>query len=294
MEMQQLRYFMETAKNEHVTKSAEILHIAQPALTQAIHKLEDELEVPLFSPDGRNIKLTRYGEFFYKKLLPVMAELEKIPAELKTMAELEDSTIHLNVLAASNLITDAIIDYKKRNRKTRIQLDQNSTEFYDICVTTTISHRTTAREKDSAFACSEKIFLAVPDTPRFSRRTSITLKEVKDEHFIALSGSRQLRSICDRYCEKAGIRPRIVFESDSPAAVKNTIGANLGIGFWPQYSWGRLDSRKVRLLEITEPTCKRDIVITYKENKRDRTQVERFFRFLTAYVAEKEKASRAP
>lgn len=113
MELNQIKYFLEVAKNEHVTKSAENLHVAQPALTQSIHKLEEELEIPLFKHDGRNIKLTTYGQWLYKKLTPIVKEIDEIPEQLKTMANLEDSTIHLNILAASTLITNAIIEYKK-------------------------------------------------------------------------------------------------------------------------------------------------------------------------------------
>ena len=40
MELNQLKYFLEVAKRQHVTKSAEKLHIAQPALTKSIHRLE--------------------------------------------------------------------------------------------------------------------------------------------------------------------------------------------------------------------------------------------------------------
>ena len=49
MELTQLKYFLEVARTQHVTKSAETLNVAQPALTQAIHRLEKELDVPLFA-----------------------------------------------------------------------------------------------------------------------------------------------------------------------------------------------------------------------------------------------------
>ena len=62
MELTQLRYFLEVARNEHMTKSAEKLHIAQPSLTKTIHNLEDELGVPLFVPNGRNIVLSEYAD----------------------------------------------------------------------------------------------------------------------------------------------------------------------------------------------------------------------------------------
>ena len=63
MEINQMRYFLEVASTQHVTRSAERLHIAQPALSKAIHNLEQELGVPLLpqrdgtlcSPNTENI-----------------------------------------------------------------------------------------------------------------------------------------------------------------------------------------------------------------------------------------------
>ena len=74
-----MKYFLEVAASQHVTRSAEKLHIAQPALTQAIHRLEKELDVPLFVSRGRNIVLTEYGKFLQKKLTPLLEELDEIP-----------------------------------------------------------------------------------------------------------------------------------------------------------------------------------------------------------------------
>ena len=56
MELTHLKYFLEVARTEHVTQSAKTLCIVQPALTHALHKLEDELGVKLFKTQGRNIK----------------------------------------------------------------------------------------------------------------------------------------------------------------------------------------------------------------------------------------------
>ena len=62
MEITQIRYFLDAAQTQHITKSAQRLCIAQPALTKSIHNLENELGVPLFTHKGRNIVLTQYGE----------------------------------------------------------------------------------------------------------------------------------------------------------------------------------------------------------------------------------------
>lgn len=283
MELSQLRYFLETAKTQHITKSAERLHIAQPALTKSIHNLEKELGVPLFMRKGRNIMLTQYGQYLKDELQPILASLDAIQSNVSHMAETEKYTIRLLVLVASSLITQAIIQYKKKNPKINFHVLQSpENELYDIEITSILFNN--IREfVDDSFVCTEKIFLAVPDAEKYANRTSINLCDVKDEGFISLYGSKQLRNICDKFCYQAGFTPNIIFESDSPYAVKNMIGANVGIGFWPEFTWGKLNNSSVKLLEIENPDCKRDILIRYKDLKTDSSYSKEFFEFLKDY-----------
>ena len=78
MELTQLKYFCEVAGSQHVTRSAEKLHVAQPALSMAIRRLEDELGVKLFESKGRGIVLTETGRYMYTRLNPVMETLESL------------------------------------------------------------------------------------------------------------------------------------------------------------------------------------------------------------------------
>lgn len=283
MDLSQIRYFLETAKTQHITKSAEKLHIAQPALTKSIHKLQAELGVPLFMRKGRNIVLTRYGQYLMDKLQPLVTALDTVQSDLAHMADAEKHTVRLSVLAASTLVTQAIIEYKKEHPKVNFHVLQSPEhELYDIEITTNLFYNSDNPE-DDRFVCTEKIFLAVPDTEKYASRTSVNLSEVKDEGFISLFGSRHLRSICDKFCHHVGFEPNIIFESDSPYAVKNMIAANLGIGFWPEFTWGEVNNTNVKLLEIENPICQRDILITYKGIKADSSYSKDFFRFLTSY-----------
>ena len=70
MELQQLRYFDEVARTQHVTNSAKKLNVAQPALTQSIRRLERELGVTLFERVGRNVRLTWGGSGGRGRLCP--------------------------------------------------------------------------------------------------------------------------------------------------------------------------------------------------------------------------------
>ena len=289
MELTQIRYFLEVAESQHITKSAQKLHIAQPALSQSIHRLEKELRVPLFVSKGRNIVLTEYGKYLKQKLAPVLTELDSIPGQLQTMAKLESDTVHINVLAASTLVTEAIIEYKKKRSEVNFQVLQSSADqLYDIGIRTKLFYQLD-KESDSTFVCTEKIYLAVPSSHKLAAGNSIRLAEAADEGFISLMGSRQLRLICDRYCQHAGFSAKIIFDSDSPAAVRNMIAANMGIGFWPEFTWGKLDTDKVKLLEIEEPLCRRDIIIDYKLNKTDSSTVTDFFDFFTDFCRKKSK-----
>lgn len=282
MELTQIRYFLEVADTKHMTNSAKNLHITQPALTQAIRRLEEDLGVPLFAAKGRNITLTEYGKYLQKKLVPLMEQLDQIPEQLNMMVKLEGETIHMNVLAASGLVMEAIIEYKRTHEGILFQLQQNSeSDLYDIAVTTKLFYQGLS-EKNS-FACAEKIYLAVPKDGKYGARTSVCLEEVAEEGFVSLLGSREFRYICDRFCQHAGFTPRVIFESDNPAAVKNMIAANMGIGFWPEFTWGSIENEHVKLLEIEEPVCQRDIIITYNMNKIDSRNVTEFYVFLVEF-----------
>ncbi len=291
MDIMQIRYFLEVAESQHITASAEKLHIAQPALSKSIHKFEKNIGVKLFETKGRNIVLNEYGKYLAERLAPIVAQLDELPEKVRTMAKLHGETIHLNVLAASTLVTNAIIDYKAKHGDINFQLLQNPEgDIFDIEITTKSFKNSKIQENTNQFVCNEKIFLAVPKKSKYAKRNKITLKEVENEGFISLMGSRQFRYICDKFCRQAEISPRIIFESDNPAAVKNMIAANIGVGFWPEFSWGNIENDNVKLLEITDPNCSRDIVVTYAQNKvSNNNNTKDFFEYLKAYFSEIKK-----
>lgn len=282
MDLIQLRYFVTVAKLEHVTRAAQQLNVAQPAITYSIKKLEQELQTKLFYKNGRNVSLNSTGAALLEKLEPLLTEIDALPEFVKQFSQSEDSTIRLNVLAATNIITEIIIAYKRQHEDIRFQLYQNVQ--HENCDITISTQKPEFRATDS-LVVDEEIFLAVPQS-RFSGVDSIALADVRDEYFISLYGSKALRHICDDYCAKAGFIPKIAFESDSPVAVKNLIGANLGIGFWPEFSWGEPPTQDMKLLKIIKPECKRELVITPTAGDK-KPCAEDFIEFLYNFLKEK-------
>ena len=285
MELAKLRYFYTVAKHGHVTRAAEEIHIAQPALTKAIKQLEEEFGVPLFYKKGRNIHLTVFGEYLQGKLEGVFSQLDGIATDLEALKKEQRNTVKINVLAASTAVTEAVIAYKKKHPEVIFQVIQNETET-DCDISTAIEEKGFSAAVKST-VLEEKIYLAVPKNSKYAKEKEIALCEVKEEGFVHLAGSRQFRAVCDGFCAAAGFKPRISFESDSIMAVKNIIGANAGVGFWPEYSWGKV-SADVALLPVSEPICRRKIKISLHETPLPSPLAEDFYGYLVKFLQKRQ------
>ncbi|MBQ8510293.1 MAG: LysR family transcriptional regulator [Clostridia bacterium] len=285
MNLTWLHYFYTIAQYEHVTRAAEEIHISQPALTKTLKLLEAELEVPLFMKNGRNIILTEYGRYLKGELDKIIPVIDAIPEQMNKLKQKAGMTVRLNVIAASTAVMSAVVEYKKLHPDVIFSLIQNEEKpDCDLSITTNYSHPTPAGNLRKRCVMEEKIFLAVPRNSAYAACESIDLATVSDEGFITLAGSRPFRTICDKFCTYAGFSPRIVFESDSPAAVRDIIGAEAGIGFWPEYSWGRISSSDIVLLPISNPTCQREIIIELHRQPSPSPWAEDYFEFLVGWL----------
>lgn len=285
MELSQMHYFLHVAATQHITQSAEQLHIAQPALSQSIKRLEEDLGVRLFSSKGRGIVLTPCGQYLRERLTPILTELDNLPERLQEIENTDRHTLRLCVLAASSLVAEVVIAYKQLHEHINFRFSQaEDREDSDIVITTDALYRQPDPNDCYHFVCTEKIYLAVPDIEKYRGKKNIALAEVAGEDFISLIGSRQLRAICDKFCQQAKFTPNISFESDNPAVVRNMIASNMGVGFWPACSWGDTNEEHVKLLDITEPDCHRDIRISLRQ-RRDNPLVTDFYAFLTEQIS---------
>ena len=275
-----------------MTKAAEEIRIAQPALTKTIKALEAELGVPLFYKKGRNIALTVYGKYLKTKLDTVFPQIENIPKELEVLKAQNEKTIKLNVLSASTIVTDAVVTYKKEHPSVVFHLVQNEEEDdCDISIATATLHFLPQQQFSAYEILQETIYLAVPNNSPYAKYPKITLAEVKNEKFVHLMGSKAFRSVCDGFCLRAGFRPQTAFESDSLLAVRNIIGANVGIGFWPAYSWGSTKDLGITLLPISAPECKRELIIGLHKTASPSACAEHFFQYLVDDIKKRQSAA---
>lgn len=287
MELNKLYYFHTVAKHMNITKAAEELFISQPALTKTIKTLERELGLPLFYKKGRFIKMTSFGKYLKSQTDKIFAIWNNVTEEIKKIKHEHDNSIRINVLAATSLITDAVLEYKKYNSDAIFHIIQNEEINCDISVTTNAVNLTHFPEFTKRRIYEEKIFLAAPKTPEYNGKTTINLEDLRDKGFVNLSGSRLFRVVCDKFCESVGFTPNIIFESDSPATVKNIIKTGTGIGFWPEFSWSEFPVNDINLISISNPVCFRELIIGLHTNPFSSPLVVEFYEFLLNFIQSK-------
>ncbi|MDY4988755.1 MAG: LysR family transcriptional regulator [Ellagibacter isourolithinifaciens] len=287
MELLQLRYFLAVAESEHMTNTAKQLHIAQPALTQSIHRLEQELGVSLFERAGRGIRLSPAGAYVRDRVKPAMETLENVVRDVQLFQQGEQGVVRVGVHAASGVAIDGIAAYSELNPHVSFEITQDERERHRDVIVTTITPRgsSTVENAVEKTPFSERIGIAVPASSALGNTAS--LADFASERFIALAGSRRFREVCDTFCARRAFTPHIAFESDNPLVVKKMIGLGLGVGFWPDHSWGDLDPKSCRLVHLQEPEFTRDVIVAKTSRCTPDSEAQRFYDFLLDYVAKR-------
>ena len=87
MELRVLRYYLTVAREENITRAAEILHITQPTLSRQMAELEEELNTRLFERTNRKITLTEAGMLLRRRAEELVSLADKTELEFKNSGE---------------------------------------------------------------------------------------------------------------------------------------------------------------------------------------------------------------
>lgn len=93
MELRILRYFLAVAREENITKAAELLHITQPTLSRQLAQLEEDVGVTLFSRGARKVTLTDEGMLLRRRAEEIVDLADKTEKELTERDELINGVV---------------------------------------------------------------------------------------------------------------------------------------------------------------------------------------------------------
>ena len=97
MEIRTLRYFLAVAREENMTRAAELLHVTQPTLSKQLKGLEDELGKKLFERHSFSIELTEEGVLLRDRAEDLVSMADKIEREFVTMDDITGGDIYLGL-----------------------------------------------------------------------------------------------------------------------------------------------------------------------------------------------------
>ena len=247
MELRHLRYFIAVASNLNFSEASRRLHVAQPAISQTILDLEDELGVKLLLRTGRGVKLTTAGNAFFTEAQGVMlrADGARMAAQRASRGETGSLRIGFLPCAAGPFLPALIKSYRKEFPNVHVQLRDMNTEqqlkaFEDGKIDIGFS-RPFPKERAKEF-CTEIVYddqleIVLPAGHALANRSVIDLKDVAGETFVEYyrRGAPALFREVNATCRKAGFSPKAILEFEEMSsvilAVESGIGVSLTLGF---------------------------------------------------------------
>jgi DNA-binding transcriptional LysR family regulator len=242
MELRQLEYFVAVAEEANFTRAAERIHVAQPAVSAQIQRLERELGQPLLDRSRRTVRLTAAGQAALAYARAALAAVADIRVAVDELTQLVHGTVTIGTVTSHNVDMPSLLaDFHADHPNVEITL---STDSSDALIEKVHSGRLDAAivsvgtdeqpdGLDTEVVTDEAIVAAVSQTDALASRKTVRLQDLADRQLIALPVGAGIRHQFDAACAKAGVTPRIAFEASTPLALADLAERGLGVAIVP-------------------------------------------------------------
>jgi DNA-binding transcriptional LysR family regulator len=291
MELSQLRTLIHVADLGSLSKAADRIGIAQPALSRQIRMLEEELSVRLFTRHGRGMVLTEKGREILEHATRVMTELEEIRAAASDLdAPLQGRiAIGFPPTVADILSVPLVSAFGKTHPQVELRLvgaytghliDWLHRGEIDVAI---LYDPQTARSLRTEPLLLEELFLIGPSESGLSAGHPVRFADLAGKRVLLPSTRHGLRTIVEQCAIEAGITLRIAVEADSYATLKDLVRHGHGWTILPlspihdDIAAGRLAAAP-----LTNPAPVRHLVLSYPADR----PVSRLTRFAGDKIAD--------
>ena len=260
MDINQLEVLVAVAQEKSFSRAAEILHRTQPAISQAIRRLEQEVGEKLFDRSSKDGTLTAAGEVlleYAKEMLNLRRTAQIAVRELRDLHQGKVS-ISANEHTVFYLLP-LIKEFRRRYPLIKVEVGRG--------VASRIPTEVMAREvelgiisfkpnDDSVKAISvdtDELSLIVSPSHRFAKKTSVSIKELGVESFVAHNAPSPYREKVIQTFEKHRTSLNISIELPSLEAIKRLVEQGVGIALVPKLTAeSEIASGKLIALTVNE------------------------------------------
>lgn len=246
MELRHLRYFAAVAQYLNYSEASRRLHVAQPAISQTILDLEDELGVKLLLRTKRTVQLTAAGNAFLRETEEILRRAAEAQRLTQRAARGEVGSLGIGFFgtAAAPILPALVQAYRRKFPDVELRLyelnpDQQLAAIDDGRIDLGFSRplppdRRTEFEEEVVY--TDRLAIALPAAHALARQKVVRLKSVAGEPFVQFhrKGAPGLFDEVIAVCRRAGFSPRIVNEPNFMATVMTLVESGLGVSLIPR------------------------------------------------------------
>jgi hypothetical protein len=240
MELYQLEYFLEAARQRNFTRAAAHLHLAQAALSEQIRKLENELGTPLFNRGRRETVLTSAGETLRQHAEALLERAATAKQAVQDLISLRGGRLTIGAIPSVSacLLPAAIAAFRKLHPLVELALYEGTSEIVAQWVDSgrvefgIVQLPTSSGSFDEHPLFAEPFVALISKNHSLAKQKTIALAKLADEPFILYKG--RARDTALTACRTAGFEPRIACESSELETIRSLVAAGLGIAILPQ------------------------------------------------------------
>jgi DNA-binding transcriptional LysR family regulator len=259
VELRQLRYFAAVASRRSFTQAARDLAVAQPALSQQVRKLEEELGVELLRRTTRRVELSQAGELALARATRAIGEADALRAEIDDLRGLAHGTLSLGMLPAIGPLEPAPVLAAFRERYPAIEirlleaplretLDELAADRIDLAFAITEPDQSGDGFTGQVLFREELALVVAPDHP-LARRKTLRFEALADEPLVSFLPGSALRQRLDEELAKAGVTASAMFESNLISTIRSLVASGFGVALIPR-SFALLEGPPVKPLRI--------------------------------------------
>ena len=278
MELLQLRYFYESAKNENFARTAEKYMVPASSISAAIKRLEDELGCKLFDRRSNRIFLNENGKRLHNSLAVIFDELDQTIEKIR-QDKPEKTEIRILILAMRDYISQLIFEYQRLYPYVHFvaMFDADSDEDLDYDLIIDKDSNLYGEYKRRVLGSYDICFKAVPEHPLVG--ADLMMRDLRNEKFITLEYELGLNSTLLECCKNADFYPNIVLQTNDRQCFRCAAQEGIGIGLWLNSNLApapeNLVDLRVRDLDINYT------LYLYYKNLNKNEQLKDFFDFIT-------------
>ncbi|MCK9249956.1 MAG: LysR family transcriptional regulator [Solirubrobacteraceae bacterium] len=244
MKLRQLRYFAVLAEELHFTRAAARLHLAQPALSQQLRRLEDEVGLRLVDRTTHRVALTDAGRTLLARARTVLAEIDAAEAELAALAGRRTGRLTIGVTPTPGPLDLPSLLARFHAAHPGIALDLREALSVDLATALRDDAIDVAFVADLPEAhrkglrldpvARQPLVAVVPPGHRLARRRRLGLADVAAEPLVAFRRGATIRTQLEARAAEDGLTLRVAFEAGDGPRARALVAAGLGVAVLPE------------------------------------------------------------